>query len=112
LLFELWTRQRYRPTRDADFLARGENSPKRFVQIFKEICETKVEDDGLRFEPTTMTAEHMTEDADYRGTRFNFVGYVENARIPIQIDLGFGDVITPARSKQKSHHSWICQIPS
>ena len=53
LLFELWTKQRYRPTRGADFLARGENSPERFVQVFKEICETRVEDDDLRFDATT-----------------------------------------------------------
>src|SRR5579872_7357774 len=51
LLFELWTEQRYRPTRDADFLARGQNSPERFVEMFKEICNVKVEDDGLHFEP-------------------------------------------------------------
>ena len=37
LLFELWTEQRYRPTRDADFLAKGDNSPERFVRIFQEI---------------------------------------------------------------------------
>ena len=96
LLFELWTKERYRPTRDADFLARGENSPERFVQLFKEICETKVEDDGLRFDPATVTAERITEDADYQGIRVRFLGYLENARIPIQVDLGFGDVITPA----------------
>ena len=95
LLFELWTQQRYRPTRDADFLARGDNSPKRFMAIFKEICEMQVEDDGLRFDPATVTAERITEDADHEGVRVKFVGYLENARIPIQIDLGFGDVITP-----------------
>jgi hypothetical protein len=95
LLFELWTEQRYRPTRDADFLARGENSPERFVAIFKEICEIHVEDDGLRFDAGTVTAERITEDADYEGVRVKFVGHLENARIPIQIDLGFGDVITP-----------------
>lgn len=95
LLFELWTAQRYRPTRDADFLVRGENSPERFVEIFKEICGLEVEDDGLRFDAGTVTAERITEDADYEGVRVKFVGYLENARIPIQIDLGFGDVITP-----------------
>jgi Nucleotidyl transferase AbiEii toxin, Type IV TA system len=95
LLFELWTEQRYRPTRDADFLARGENSPERFVAIFKEICEMQVEDDGLRFDAGTVTAERITEDADYEGVRVKFVGHLENARIPIQIDLGFSDVITP-----------------
>ncbi|MBZ5631451.1 MAG: nucleotidyl transferase AbiEii/AbiGii toxin family protein [Acidobacteriia bacterium] len=96
LLFELWTEQRYRPTRDADFLALGQNRPERFVEIFRETCEIKVEDDGLRFDAATITAERITEDADYEGIRVRFVGYLENARIPIQIDLGFGDVITPA----------------
>ena len=95
LLFELWTEQRYRPTRDADFLARGQNTPERWVGIFKEICEMKVEDDGLRFDAATLTAERITEDPDYEGIRVKFVGHLENARIPIQIDLGFGDVITP-----------------
>jgi hypothetical protein len=96
LLFELWTEQRYRPTRDADFLARGQNSVERFIGIFQEICTIDAEDDGLRFDPATVTAERITEDADYEGIRVKFIGYLENARIPIQIDLGFGDVITPA----------------
>jgi len=96
LLFELWTEQRYRPTRDADFLARGQNSSERFAAIFKEICDVRVEDDGLLFDAATVTAERITEDADYEGIRVKFVGYLEGARIPIQIDLGFGDAITPA----------------
>ena len=96
LLFELWTEQRYRPTRDADFLARGQNSAERFAAIFKEICEAEVEDDGLRFDAATVAAERITEDADYEGIRVKFVGHLEGARIPIQIDLAFGDAITPA----------------
>lgn len=95
LLFELWTEQRYRPTRDADFLARGPNSPEKYVEIFKEICASDVADDGLRFDSATVAAERITEDADYAGIRVKFIGYLENARIPIQVDLGFGDVITP-----------------
>lgn len=99
LLFELWTEQRYRPTRDADFLARGENTPERFITIFKEICNTAVEDVGLRFDAESVRAERITEDTDYQGIRVNFLGYLENARIPIQIDLGFGDIITPPAKK-------------
>ena len=95
LLFELWLQQRYRPTRDADFLARGENNPERFVNVFQEICDLQVEDDGLRFDADMVTAERITEDAHYEGVRVKFVAYLENARIPIQIDLGFGDVVTP-----------------
>jgi Nucleotidyl transferase AbiEii toxin, Type IV TA system len=96
LLFELWTEQRYRPTRDADFLARGQNTPEKYVELFKEICNIDVESDGLTFDETTVAAERITEDADYEGVRVRFLGFLENARIPIQIDLGFGDVITPA----------------
>lgn len=95
LLFELWTEERYRPTRDADFLARGQNDPERFERIFREICAIKVED-GLIFDVDTVKAERISEDADYEGIRVKFVSNLENARIPIQIDLGFGDVITPA----------------
>jgi hypothetical protein len=96
LLFELWTQQRYRATRDADFLARGENTPERFIGIFRDICEIAVPDDGLRFDAESVAAERITEDADYRGIRVTFMGYLESARILMQIDIGFGDVITPA----------------
>lgn len=95
LLFELWTQERYRTTRDADFLARGQNTPEQFVGIFRDVCNIAVVDDGLRFDAGTVKAHRITEDADYQGIRVTFMGYLENARIPIQIDIGFGDVITP-----------------
>jgi hypothetical protein len=95
LLFEIWTKERYRPTRDADFLATGDNSPERFVQIFREISDTEVEDDGLRFDPKTVKAERIKQDADYEGVRVTFTAFLEKAHIPIQIDIGFGDTITP-----------------
>jgi hypothetical protein len=96
LLFELWTHHPYRATRDADFLARGDNDPQRSVRIFREICVMDAEPDGLRFDPDSVKAERITEDADYEGVRVTFTVYLERARIPIQIDIGFGDVITPA----------------
>ena len=95
LLFEVWTHQQYRPTRDADFLGSGRNSPERFVQIFREIAAAEVEDDGLRFDPKTVKAERIKEDADYEGVRVTFTALLDKARIPIQIDVGFGDAITP-----------------
>jgi hypothetical protein len=95
LLFELWTQERYRPTRDADFLSSGDSDPARFAEIFKEICTTSVPDDGLIFDPETVTAERIKENADYEGVRVNFVGRLENARIAMQMDIGFGDTVTP-----------------
>jgi hypothetical protein len=96
LLFELWTKHAYRATRDADFLAHGDNSPERFVAIFKELCVIEVEPDGLTFDADSVKAERITEDADYEGVRVTFTAHLERARIPIQIDIGFGDAVTPA----------------
>jgi diguanylate cyclase (GGDEF)-like protein len=99
LLFELWTEQRCRPTRDADFLARGDNAPERFTHIFRELCVLEVDEDGLRFDAWTIEAERISEDADYEGVRVTFLVYLERAKIPIQSDIGFGDIVTPAPSE-------------
>ncbi len=95
LLFEVWTHERYRPTRDADFLATGDSSPERFGAIFREICSAEIAGDGIRFDPASVRAERIKEDADYEGVRVTFTGTLDNARIPIQIDVGFGDTVTP-----------------
>jgi hypothetical protein len=95
LLFELWTHERYRPTRDADFLAIGDNSPERFAAIFREICTAEIPGDGIRFDPASVRAERIKEDADYEGVRVTFTGTLDKAQIPIQIDVGFGDTVTP-----------------
>lgn len=95
LLFELWTDQTHRPTRDADFLSQGENTLERFQKVFEEICELTVADDGLRFDAASVKVGRIKEDQDYEGIRVTFLGYLENARLPVQIDIGFGDAITP-----------------
>jgi hypothetical protein len=95
LLFELWTDQTRRPTRDADFLSQGENTLERFQKIFEEICELEVADDGLRFDTASVKVGRIKEDQDYEGIRVTFLGYLEKGRLPVQIDIGFGDAITP-----------------
>ena len=95
LLFELWTEQTHRPTRDADFLSIGSSDPRRFQSIFKEICALSVVDDGLIFDQSSVIARPIKEGADYEGVRISFLGYLEKARIPMQLDIGFGDAVTP-----------------
>jgi len=95
LLFELWTEQIHRPTRDADFLSQGDNSLERFQKIFQEICAMTVHDDGLRFDPASVKVDRIKEDQDYEGIRVTLLGYLEASRLPVQIDIGFGDAITP-----------------
>ncbi len=96
LLFELWTEQAHRPTRDADFLAMGESSTERFQALFREICTLPVEDDGIQFDPESVKVDRIREDQEYEGIRVPLLGYLENARLPVQIDIGFGDAVTPA----------------
>jgi Nucleotidyl transferase AbiEii toxin, Type IV TA system len=65
LLFELWTEQIHRPTRDADFLSQGANCLERFQKIFEEICIMNLHDDGLRLDPASVKADRIKEDQDY-----------------------------------------------
>jgi predicted nucleotidyltransferase component of viral defense system len=98
MLFQLWGDQPHRPTRDLDLLGQGENSIPRFEQIVRKICGMAVEDDGLVFSAESVQGDVIKEDQEYEGLRLTLDCRLENARIPIQIDIGFGDVVTPAAS--------------
>jgi hypothetical protein len=90
LLFELWTKERYRATRDADFLAKGDNSPERFMRIFQEISALEVQDDGLRFDSKTVQAERIKENEDYEGIRLTLTAFLDKAQIraaPSAVDI-------------------------
>lgn len=110
LLFSIWTKERYRPTRDADFLATGDSSPEHFVQIFKEIAAIEAEEDGVRFDSETVEAERIKEDADYEGVRVTFTAFLDKAEIPIQIDIGFGDVVRPG--PVETEYPTLLDLPS
>ena len=62
LLFELWTGEAHRPTRDADFLAHGDHDLSRFESIFKSICSLTVVEDGMSFGRTTVKSQRIKED--------------------------------------------------
>jgi len=58
-----------------------------------------VEADGLAFDADSIQAERITEDADYEGIRIRFRGTLDSARINMQVDIGFGDVVYPKPEK-------------
>ncbi|MGH9866469.1 MAG: nucleotidyl transferase AbiEii/AbiGii toxin family protein, partial [Candidatus Acidiferrales bacterium] len=95
LLFELWTHRPYRPTRDLDLEGQGGNSIPRIKRLFAEIMSQAVEDDGLLFDPKSLRVARIKEDQEYQGLRVNFMARLERARIHMQVDVGFGDVIVP-----------------
>lgn len=95
LMFIAWGTSKYRPTRDIDLLGVTTNELDIVEKIFQELCNQRVESDGLIFDKETVSSERITEDADYEGIRINLIGYLGKAKIPLQIDIGFADVITP-----------------
>jgi predicted nucleotidyltransferase component of viral defense system len=95
MLFQVWTDTPHRPTRDLDLLGRGDPSLEHCQEAFSEICRIPVEDDGLIFSADTVNVEKIKEDQDYEGVRVKFLARLDNARIPVQVDVGFGDAVTP-----------------
>lgn len=93
-LFALWSEEPHRPTRDVDFLGFGDNHPEQLLAIFKDICRLSA-DDGLIFHDNTFQAAVIKEGADYQGIRISGFAELARARIPIQLDIGFGDVVIP-----------------
>jgi hypothetical protein len=95
MLFLIWMEEPHRRTRDLDLLGVGDPTPERLSAIFRDICRLQVEPDGLTFDPETIAARHIREDNIYGGIRVTLEARLENARIPLQIDVGFGDSAVP-----------------
>ena len=80
LMFSAWTGSMSRPTMDIDLLGNIENSIDLIVAVFKDVCETEAENDGVVSHKDTVTATRITEDADYKGVRVLFRGNLSSIR--------------------------------
>ena len=96
LMLTAWDLPVTRPTRDIDMLAQVQNDLGGIRQLIADLCRVQCEDDGLIFAAESVTTERIAEDALYEGVRAEFKASLGNARIAMQIDLGFSDVVTPA----------------
>lgn len=95
MLMAIWMDQSHRPTRDLDLLGFGESSEEALRRMFEEICQVEVERDGLEFDPSSIGIEEIRGDQEYPGQRVKLNAKLGNAKIRIQIDVGFGDVVFP-----------------
>lgn len=94
--FLLWQGTLHRPTRDLDLMGYGSPEPRAVEDVFRAIAGMdEGPEDGLQFDPSSVTAAPIREQAEYDGIRVKLVAYLGSARIPLQIDVGFGDAITP-----------------
>ena len=99
LMLQVWDAPDSRPTRDIDLLAYLDNEIPTVVALARTACEMEVVDDGMTFDSTSIRGQRIKEDADYEGVRVRLQGHLSNARVPIQLDVGFGDVVYPAAEK-------------
>lgn len=94
LLFDLWFQAPHRPTRDADFLGFGPPDADSLRRVLADICAMNV-GDAMTFDATSMIIEEIREDTRYGGLRVRIGGRLGNARASIQLDVGYGDAVTP-----------------
>ncbi|HYL90478.1 MAG TPA: nucleotidyl transferase AbiEii/AbiGii toxin family protein [Burkholderiales bacterium] len=94
LLFAVWFDAPHRPTRDADLLGFGEPDAERLDKFVRKLCAMPIED-GMTYEAASVRVQEIREQAAYPGLRVNLRGTLGNARCNVQLDVGFGDAVTP-----------------
>src|SRR3546814_7519288 len=106
MLLTTWFEDPTRPTRDIDLLGFGDADSEAMLQTFREIIQVDAAD-GMIFEPDSLRIDRIREDDRYGGVRLRTQAVLAGARIPVVIDIGFGDAIEPGlellvRSEERS----------
>jgi hypothetical protein len=132
LLFDLWFDQPHRPTRDIDLLGFGSSDLDVVAAAFCDVCGVACED-GMTFDATTVRAAEIRKEANYAGVRVTLLGILDGARCAVQIDVGYGDAVTPEPERMRfpvmledmaaprlscdaeppcrRSYRWVCQTP-
>ncbi len=95
MLFTVWSKHPHRATKDLDLLGSGAPDLDRIAHVFRDVCSTPVEDDGVVFEPRSVKAGRIKEDAEYEAVRITLEGKLGSAKLAVQVDVGFGDSVVP-----------------
>ena len=98
-LYALFNGDYTRATTDIDLLAQCiSNDVEEMKKVFKEIFSIKC-DDALRFDLNTLDVIYITEFKEYHGVKVSILGHLDKTKVPISIDIGFGDIVYPERMK-------------
>jgi len=93
MLVALWTADPGRFTRDVDFLGFGADDEQSVREIFADILSIEA-GDGLVFDSADISASDIRDEHVYGGKRLKTTAHLGATRIPITIDLGFGDALS------------------
>jgi len=110
LMLTVWEAPLTRPTLDIDLLGRIDNRIETIIRVTREICRQEVEPDGVAFDIATIGAEPIAEDADYEGIRVRLRGSLGTARVVMQLDIGFGDIVIP--SPEPTNYPTLLDLPA
>lgn len=94
-LFTVWAGTPYRSTMDVDFLGHGTPDPEHLATVFQALCKAKVRRDGVEFLPGSVRTGLIREDQKYGGYWVRLEVRIGKARIPVKIEVGFGDIVVP-----------------
>jgi type I restriction enzyme S subunit len=94
-LFAIWGGAIYRGTRDLDFTGYGTSEAGGVHAAMRDVFAVPVADDGLTFDVGTLMAKPIRDGTEYNGLRVQFQAKLGAARIPMQVDIGFGNAIEP-----------------
>lgn len=95
MLVTMWIESGTRETRDADFLGHGDADPEHLRAVFADLLSVDT-GDGLVFETESLRTAVIREEMEYGGVRLRTDAYLEKSRIPVTIDIGFGDALADA----------------
>ena len=94
MLLATWFDEPHRATRDVDLLGFGDAADDALLGTFREIMAVEV-DDGVSFDLKGLRIEAIREEVEYGGSRLRTTAALAGARIPITVDIGFGDAVEP-----------------
>lgn len=95
LMLAAWKSPITRPTKDIDLLGQLENDVANLIQVARKICRQSVEPDGVLFDEDSVEGHRIAEEAEYAGVRIRLAGTLGTAKLTLQLDVGFGDVVHP-----------------
>ena len=94
MLLATWFDEPHRATRDVDLLGFGDAAEDALLATFREIMAVEIED-GVSFDLKGLKIEAIREEVEYGGSRLRTTAALAGARIPITVDIGFGDAVEP-----------------
>jgi len=94
-MFLVWAGSMHRPTRDIDLLALSPLAEEILRKVFQEVCAIECLEDAVVFDPASVHTDVIRQEQPHGGIRVKLTGHIGKARIALQVDVGFGDAVTP-----------------